>query len=349
MFFSKNISSQLLYCFLFFLLSCQNTPRTIDITGTTMGTTYSIKINSSKNHIDTDGYKSDIDSILLSINKKMSTWDSTSEISKFNRWESYEPFIVSKSFIEVVKSAKEISEKTNGYFDITVFDLMSLWGFGPNPMKEPPDSNMINNILKYTGHGNIIVNGTSLTKLKIATKLDLNAIAKGYAVDRLFKYVSGKDDRNIFVEIGGEIRCAGKNQKMNQWSIGIEDPPNKQSQDTKYALILIPGDKSVATSGNYRNFVKLEGQILGHTINPRSGFPVNSNILSVSVLANSCMVADAWATALMALDHDKGLSLVESNPQLSVIWIMENEFKNRIIFCSSKNLELRKAIYPILH
>ena len=314
-----------------------------------MGTTYSVKINSSRNHIDTDIYKSDIDSILLSINKKMSTWDSTSEISKFNEWESNEPFNVSNSFIEVVKSANKISEKTNGYFDVTVFDLMSYWGFGPNPMKESPDSNMISNVLKYTGYGNIIVNRTSLTKLKSATKLDLNAIAKGYAVDRLFKYISKKDNRNIFVEIGGEIRCAGKNQKMNQWLIGIEDPPNKHSQDKKYALVLIPGNKSVATSGNYRNFVNLEGQILGHTINPRSGFPVNSNILSVSVLANSCMVADAWATALMALDHDKGLSLVQNNPQLSVIWIMENEFNNRIIFCSSKNLELRKAIYPILH
>ena len=349
MLFANHINLQLLYGFLLFFLSCNDSPRTFNIVGSTMGTTYSVKINSSPNHIDIDVFKGDIDSILLSINKKMSTWDSTSEISKFNGWESTEPFTISKSFIEVVKTAQEISERTNGYFDITVFDLMSFWGFGPNPMKELPDSNKIKNILKHTGHRNIIVDGASLIKLKTTTKLDLNAIAKGYAVDRLFKYVSDKGNPNIFVEIGGEIRCVGKNQKMNQWSIGIEDPPNEQLQDPKYALILMLGKKSVATSGNYRNFVNLEGQILGHTINPKSGFPVNSNILSVSVLANSCMVADAWATALMALDHDRGLRLVKSNPQISVIWIMENEFKNRIIFCSSKNLELRKAIYPILY
>lgn len=311
-----------------------------------MGTTYSIKLVNSGNDIPPDSLKFGIDSILTSIDNEMSTWNPNSEISKFNRFSSMDPFPISVSFANVVQSALDVSKKTDGYFDITVFDIMQNWGFGPNPKSGFPDLSTISEILKYSGYHQIELIDQTIIKKHPQVKLDLNAIAKGHGVDEVFLYLKSKGFMDIFVEIGGEVRCVGKNQNGNPWSIGIQNPPNGSFENEPIAGIVNLIDGAVATSGNYRNFIDLNGDTLGHTINPKTGFPIQTNVISVTVQANSCMIADAWATALMTLDYREGFSLVKNNPEIDVVWIIESEEGVRSV-AKTKNASMENSIYSV--
>ena len=339
--------AQLLLGFFVLIIGCGSHRDLIQISGQTMGTTYSIKIILESEQINPEQIKSAIDSILTIINKQMSTWDPTSEISQFNSFKSTEPFQVSKSFANVVESALDISEKTNGVFDITVFDLMRLWGFGPNPKSGIPDPKEIEKVLTYSGIENISLQNGSIIKKNPLTRLDLNAIAKGYAVDEVFLYLEGMGLKNIFVEIGGEVRCIGKNQRNKYWSIAIENPPSSHHQTSNFAAVVYIDSKSIATSGNYRNFVDLNGEILGHTINPTIGFPVQTNVLSVTVQAESCMEADAWATALMAMNYESGLKKVSEYPEIKAVWIIKREDDIRRI-ARSDGAIIEDSIYEFI-
>ena len=262
-----------------------------------MGTTYLVKIITSGNDYEMESIEKSIDSLLIQLNKQMSTWDPESEISQFNNWNSQVPFAVSDDFLNVVKKSITISKDTGGLFDPTVFDLMSLWGFGPNPRSGFPDFEDVHRVLKHTGIRQFDITDSVLVKNNKLCKLDLNAIAKGYGVDKIFNLLKQKGFSNIFVEIGGEVKCSGKNIKNKNWSIGIEDPSADGNYQKKISAIISVANGAIATSGNYRNIVDLDGEILGHTINPQTGFPIQTDVLSVSVLSNSCMESDAWATA----------------------------------------------------
>ena len=278
-----------------------------------MGTTYSIKAIPLEKNMDTQILKKGIDSVLFTLNKQMSTWDPSSEISLFNLTHSIESYAISESFRTVLKAALDVSEKTDGFFDITVFDLMKLWGFGPDPNSGIPGQKQVETVLSYTGYEKISVTDKAVIKEHPETKLDLNAIAKGYAVDEVFHFLQSKGFTDLFVEIGGEVQCSGRNQLNKFWSIGIENPSGENTSNQIFAGIVYLDDGAVATSGNYRNFVDLNGKNLGHTINPKTGYPIQTNVLSVTVLSNSCMVADAWATALMVMDYETGLKRVTEN------------------------------------
>ena len=230
----------------------------------------------------------------------MSTWEYSSEITTFNQWASSNPFPISNHFRKVIDESLDIFSKTNGAFDVTIYDLLSIWGFGPSPKQSMPSSNDIKSVLEYTGSEMISLAKNGLVKTDPRVKLDLNSIAKGYGVDVLFEYLESKGIMELFVEIGGEVRCKGKNAQNRPWSIGIEDSSN--DKELRFAGVIRPKIGSVATSGNYRNFVDRNGKIMGHTINPNTGFPVANNILSVSVKSQKCMLADGWATALMVMD-----------------------------------------------
>ncbi len=182
-----------------------------------MGTTYLVKIITSDNDYEIGSIKKSIDSLLIQLNKQMSTWDPESEISQFNNWNSKAPFAVSDDFLNVVKKSITISENTGGLFDPTVFDLMSLWGFGPNPRSGFPDMEDVHRVLEHTGIGQIEIIDSVLVKINKKCKLDLNAIAKGYGVDKIFNLLNQKGFNNIFVEIGGEVKCSGKNIKNKNW------------------------------------------------------------------------------------------------------------------------------------
>jgi len=337
------INAQLLLGILF--IGCANDRNQFTIEGNTMGTTYSIKFVTSSNEIDVDLIEEGIDSILWQVNKQMSTWDPESEISKFNSWKSEKPYSVSEPLINVIGHSMDISRKTNGLFDITVYELMRLWGFGPNPKYEMPKNDEIKSVLNKTGYEKITINNGTLIKSQKDIKLDLNAIGKGYGVDFVFDYVVGKGLDDVFVEIGGEVRCSGKNRKNRNWTIGIEDPLVNGTDNNGLCAILHLDGGAVATSGNYRNIVDLDGEVLGHTISPETGFPIQNDVLSVTVLSESCMIADAWATALMVMNYKTGYEMVENDPEIDAIWIIKDE-RNRRYVSMSGQIDIRELIYP---
>ena len=338
--------TQLLLGFLLLFICCDRPNNQIVMKGLTMGTSYVVKVVSNKN-IDSGKIKYSIDSILVKLNEQMSTWDPKSEISKFNRWESLEPYNVSEQFYEVVESALHLSKKTNGMFDATVFDLLSLWGFGPNPKSGIPDKKNIESILTFTGYENIICNNGSLMKKNQRAKLDLNAIAKGYGVDVVFDFLRSIGFENIFVEIGGEVRFSGYNFRNENWSVGLENPPSNQiEKQIPFFGILKNEECAIATSANYRNFVDLDGTILGHTINPKSGFPIQSNVLSVTVISKTCIAADGWATALLTMSYEEGASVISGDDSISAIWLIRDTDGLRYITMKG-NIGILDHIYDI--
>ena len=330
--FQQNIKTQLLLGFLLFCFNCSSPTTQLSLSGETMGTTYHIKIVTGQEHKAKKIQKS-VDSILVVFNKEMSTWDPNSEISTFNRWYSLDSFKVSENFYEVVEQALVISKKSKGMFDITVFDLLSLWGFGPNPKSGIPEKSEIDSILTYTGSQYLSIDKNALIKKHRKARIDLNAIAKGYGVDIIFNYIKSLGYENIFVEIGGEVRFSGLNRNLNKWSIGLENPPSNSTtgKEVPFFGIFSGESGSIATSANYRNIVDLDGAILGHTINPKTGFPIQTNVLSVSVVAKTCMEADAWATALMALSYEDGLEIIDHFKNIGAVWLLKTSDDNRVI------------------
>ncbi len=343
---NKLFKAQPLLGFLLLFTGCDKDSSVIHYQGETMGTTYSIKIIHDNNKIINSSLKIKIDSLLAKINKQMSTWDPNSEVSSFNKWNSLEPYKISKSVMNVVKNSMIISEKTDGLFDITVFDLMSLWGFGPHPKTGPPKYEEINMILSFTGYKKVRSENGRLIKTNPNLKIDLNAIAKGYGVDEVFKFLRTNGHNNIFVEIGGEVRCSGNNKNNQDWSIGLENPTGYDINQKKFSAILHPKHYGIATSGNYRNIVDMDGEILGHTINPKTGYPIQTDVLSVTVLAPSTMLADGWATALMVMDYASGSKLVDENSEIMAIWILGNGKDKRSIALSD-GVDIMNPIYNI--
>ena len=346
--YSNSLKAQLMLGFLLFFIRCADIENQYTISGNTMGTTYLVKIITPNNNYEIESIEKSIDSLLIQLNKQMSTWDPESEISQFNNWNSKVPFAVSDDFLNVVKKSITISKNTGGLFDPTVFDLMSLWGFGPNPRSGFPDMEDVNRVLEHTGIGQIEITDSVLVKRNKRCKLDLNAIAKGYGVDKTFNLLNQKGFKNIFVEIGGEVKCSGKNIKNKNWSIGIEDPSDDGNYEKKISAIISVPNGAIATSGNYRNIVDLDGEILGHTINPQTGFPIQTDVLSVSVLSNSCMESDAWATALMAMNHQTGFSLVENQSNINAVWILVDNYDGKRYFSMSGDIDIKKMIYPLI-
>lgn len=310
--------------FFFLSFSCSSPSSISKISGYTMGTSYIIKINAEVGSTVIEGLKFSIDSLLIDLNKKLSTWDINSEVTRFNNSFSLKGFSLSNDFMNVLKCSQKIASQTDGYFDVTIFDLMSFWGFGPSPQDKPFKIDKIKSILNYTGY-NFLKLEEKAYKLNPLLKVDLNAIAKGYGVDKVFQFISDQGFDNFLIEIGGEVRAQGINSSGNLWMVGIEPPILKKQSQTKFAAIIELNGNSMATSGNYRNYIEHNGKILGHTINPKIGYPINSNILSVTTFAESCMVADAWATALMTMEYEKGLEFLKKVKGVNALWVLDED------------------------
>ena len=221
---SIQLKAQFLLGFLFLWMGCSLPLKLYTFSGQTMGTTYSVKIVSKNSVIDHGKIQKGIDSVLILVNQHLSIWDSSSEISQFNQNRQQALTRISPHLRNVISKSLEISEATNGAFDITVFDLMSLWGFGPNPRAGLPPDIQIEEVKNRMGYQNIIIEPEGVRKLNPDIKLDVNAIAKGYGVDQIFEWILENGFENVFVEIGGEVRCAGINQNSQFWRVGIIDP-----------------------------------------------------------------------------------------------------------------------------
>ena len=306
-------------------IGCKNNYQTITITGNTMGTTYSIKVvDNLSQHIDINNVNSKIDSVLQAVNQQMSTYIPESEISRFNRLTSTDWFPISANFYDVIVMAQEISQLTNGAFDITVGPIIELWGFTGEIYQNnwrPPSDHKIEETIKSIGFNNIAMGKNSIKKVNTDTKIDLNAIAKGYGVDVVFELLRDLGFTDILVEIGGEVRCSGYNSAGEYWKIGIDKPKLDIIPGVELQAVIALDNQALATSGDYRNYFEYEEKLYSHIIDPTTGYPTINNVASASVTAPSCMIADALATALMVMGKD-GIDLINSLDEVEAMLII---------------------------
>lgn len=288
--------------------------------GNALGTTYSI-IYIAGTELD---YQKEIDSVFQVLNRSMSTYIPTSDISKINDGDT--SIRVDHMFQEVFNTSSQIYTATNGYFDPTVGVLVNAWGFGPGEQMEL-DSVKVDSLLSYVGWNKVRLNGDgTISKSHPSIRFDFNAVAKGYAIDRLGAMLDQKGIENYLVEVGGEVLTKGKNAiSEKQWSVGIDDPQVETGRQLK--LILSLENKAMASSGNYRKFRvdPKTGEKYVHTINPKTGYTKNSKVLAASVVALTCAEADAYATAFMAMDLEDSQVLLKNKEELEAYIIYLND------------------------
>jgi len=299
-------------------------PPVRSLSGLTMGTQYSIKVTGLLAESDLGRLQTEVDRRLEQINDRMSTYLPDSELSRFNRHQDDSWFEVSDETALVVAAALEISRKTDGVFDITVGPLVNLWNFGPDPRPdEIPTEEQIAQARSQVGYQRVEVRTSppALRKTHPDVYVDLSAIAKGYAVDAVAELLNRRGVKAFMVEIGGEVRTRGAKPDGQPWRIGIEKPVSLTR--AVHQVVVLP-DCALATSGDYRNYFERDGRRYSHEIDPRTGYPVQHQLTSVSVIADSCMQADGWATALIVAGPEAALRLAREN-QLDVLLIQRTE------------------------
>ena len=313
------------------------TPEPLQMAGATMGTTYHVKLSALPPGTELAQLQQDVDAALEEVNEQMSTYLPESEVSRFNRAAADEWFDVSPATAAVVTEAQEVSRLTDGALDITVEPLVELWAFGPASISNavdhaefhPPDQAAIDAAREHVGWQKLEVrlDPPALRKSVAGLEIDLSAVAKGYGVDRVAELLAGRGVRDFMVEIGGEVRAAGQRPDGRPWRIGIERPES----DVRQSQWIVPlADASLATSGDYRNYYEYEGHRYSHILDPSTGRPVEHSAASVSVLADSCMKADAWATAMLVLGPERGYDSAEKHA-LAVLFVSrtDNGFATR--------------------
>lgn len=296
-------------------------------TGFVFGTIYNITYQSDRN------LKAEIEAELKKVDGSLSTFNTSSIISRINRNEDVK---VNGMFADVFGLAQKISAETGGAFDITVAPLVNVWGFGfKNDIQ--PTKHTLDSLKRITGYEKISLVGSKVIKKDKRIMLDCSAIAKGYGSDVVARYLRGKGIDNFMVEIGGEIVTRGINEKRLPWKIGVTKPTDDSlSTNKELQTILNVTNKAMATSGNYRNFYYKNGKKYAHTIDPKTGYPVQHNILSATVLADNCATADAYATAFMVLGLDKAKDILSRHPELMAYLIYsDNNGENAVWFSPS--------------
>lgn len=262
-----------------------------------------------------DDYSLEIDSLFKLFDGSLSMFNDTSIISRMNR--NDEGIVANDYFRNVFEKACYVSDKTDGAFDITVAPLVNLWGFGfKNSDKVTPQA--VDSILKFVGYKSVTLDEEGhLHKQDPRTILDASSIAKGYMSDIIGDYLYEHGVQNYMVEIGGEIALKGTNPKGKAWTVGIAKPVNDSlQQDHGFQDFLQLTEGGLATSGNYRNFYEKGGKRYAHTIDPHTGYPIQKDVLSATVIAPDCMTADAFATSFMVLGKDKALAIMAQEPQV---------------------------------
>ena len=298
------------------LSSCQSERLTAlhKFSGLTMGTSWSILVNADQLPLSKQRLQAEFDAILNRINGEMSTYLPDSELSQINTTHSADWSPISAPLLEVLQAARDISRLTQGTFDVTIAPLLELWGFAPGQDFTVPTDTQVTRTLSLVGYEKLQLDVTAsrLKKNHGGMSIELSAIAKGYAVDQLADYLEQLQVANYLVEIGGEIRARGVNDRDAAWQIGIEQPATAADRPNVQQVIKLE-DMAMATSGDYRNFFEQDGQRYSHTIDPRSGRPVTHNLASVTVLHPSTMLADSWATALLVAGPEAGYKLAVEN------------------------------------
>lgn len=308
------------------LASCgKEKPSYLALTGKAQGTTFNITYQDLQKR----DFSQPVDSLFRLIDKSMSLWDSTSVISRANR---NEPGVqVDEHFAAVFQKAHETSESTGGAFDVTVGPLVKAWGFSLKKGLPPPDSSQVDSLMQLVGFQKIRLENGVLQKADPRMEVDFNAIAQGYTVDLISSFLEKNGVKNYLVEIGGEVRTLGVNDRNEVWKIGIDKPVENEKEGSRplQTTVALSG-KSLATSGSYRKFVMREGKKFSHAIVPRTGYPVSHNLLSVSVIADDCASADAYATAFLVMGTDKAMELA-GRLGLEIYCISANEDRKSVV------------------
>ena len=300
--------------FTILLTSCVTEPYIKD-SGMVFGTTYAITYQHNED------LKSDIEAVMQQVDNSLSPFNKSSVITAINNNTSME---VDENLTKVFTLAKTVSQETNGAFDITVAPLVNAWGFGFKSGIKPTDE-QIDSILAFVGQEKVTLQNGKITKTDPRIMLDCSAIAKGYGVDMVAEFLANKGIKNYLVEIGGEISARGKNPNGTEWKIGVTKPVDDSlSINQENQTVLEITDQALATSGNYRNFYYEGGKKYAHTINPHTGKPAQSDILSATVIAPSCAIADAYATAFMVLGSDKAKEILKKHPELKAYFILSD-------------------------
>jgi len=305
---------------LLLFLSCEDTKTDLKIIeGNAIGTTFTVR------YLDggTNNYETKIDSLIAAINKSASTYIPTSDLSKINKGDT--TVLADANLQEVFTKSEKIYKETEGAFDPTIGILVNAWGFGPEKPIENLDSIKVNELLKFVGYDKVRLENGKIKKLYPEIYLDYNAIAKGYLVDMVSRMFEKSGVTNYMVEIGGEIRARGQNEKGTPWKIAIENPNTDGSRS--FATVIELKNESIATSGNYRKFkVKEDGTKYVHTINTKTGYATESNLLSASVISKSdCANVDGYATAFMEMGFEKSTAFLKNHPELKAFLIYVDE------------------------
>ncbi len=285
-------------------------PEVVRLSGDTMGTTY--HVTAIGEDLDEAALSAAVEETLAQVNAKMSNWDPNSEVSVFSASDSTEPMSVSKAFVYVITAANQVHDQSGGVFDVTLGPLIELWGFGPRKPEDPvPSDAEIAAALEQVGQARLLTlnaQADTLAKAQPGVGINLSAIAKGYGIDAVAETLREASVENYMVEIGGDLVARGQNDKGEAWRIGIEKPETG-SQTVQF---IVPLDNlGMATSGDYKNFFEQDGVRYSHIIDPTTGRPISHRTTSVTVLAENAMMADAWATAMLALGQERGLKLAD--------------------------------------
>lgn len=281
-----------------------------------------------------------IDSELSKFSLSLNPFHPNSVISKVNR---NEDVAVDAWFARVFNKAVEVSEKTDGFFDITCAPLINLWGFGFSRMDSISPA-MVDSIREFVGYKKVKLVGKKVVKDDPRLLLNCSAIAKGFACDVIAEMFESEGIENYMVDIGGEVVMKGKNDKGEYWIIGINKPEDDSTGTTEEVekIIQLRRKGGIATSGNYRNFYMKDGKKFAHTINPHTGYPAEQSILSATVIADDCMTADAYATAFMAMGLDSARHIGASTPGIDYFLIYAGENGTHLYECSSGMLQYFK-------
>jgi FAD:protein FMN transferase len=308
---------------LWLLASCQQPQQIHLISGETMGTTWSVKLVDLPSGVTLTQVREDIELLLESINSQMSTYRSDSAISRFNQAEAGSWHELPADFRRVMRYSLQLAEDSGGAFDPTVGPLVNLWGFGPDPRRdEPPADAALAEVLARIGWQKLVWRESDRALLQPGGMyVDLSAVAKGYAVDKVADLLQGMGVRDLLVEIGGELRAHGSKPAGQPWKVAIEKPiPGVR----EVARVVAMRDLAIATSGDYRNYFQSGERRYSHIIDPRTGYPVAHRVVSVSVLHPRCAEADALATALTVMGADEGMAWAEQR-QLAVLFMVQSD------------------------
>lgn len=284
--------------------------------GFVFGTSYNIIYNSDEN------LKEVIERVLHDVDMSLSPFNEKSIITAVN---NNKEIALDSMFVEVFTLAREVHKETDGAFDITVAPLVNAWGFGFKSGKMPGKTEL-DSIRSLVGFDKVELRNGKIVKENEKTMLDCSAIAKGYGVDKIAKALADKGIKNFMVEIGGEIVAKGNNASGKPWNIGVTKPnEDSLSINNELQTVLSITDIAMATSGNYRNFYYKNGKKYAHTIDPKTGYPVQHNILSATVLAESCAKADAYATSFMVLGLEGTQKILSKHQELKAYIIYTND------------------------